>query len=101
MTPEAAVSLLRDRRAPGGKPLPLGNRNAIDALIATHGVVMNTRQRSLWVSQSPHLLGGFVRFDLKRMLDQDYEPNLKEPREIIAPDPLLGSSEYRRWQAAP
>ncbi len=70
----AAVSILRDHRAAGGAPLPLGDRRAIDALIATHGVVFDTRTKTLWVSEAPHLSGKFVAFDLERMLADDYRP---------------------------
>lgn len=63
-TVEDAVRLLRDRNAPGGAPLPLGDRRAIDAHIATHGVVFDCVHRTLWVSEAPHLSGRFVAFDL-------------------------------------
>ena len=59
------VALLRDRKGLGDAVLALGDRSAINALIATHGVVMDTKQRVLWVGESPHLLGRFVAFDLK------------------------------------
>jgi hypothetical protein len=92
----AAVALLRDRNATGGDPLPLGDRRAIDALIATHGVVMNTRDRLLWVSESPHLLGRFVAFDLERLLSAEFEPEAdSRQRETIAADPLLESPRFR------
>ncbi|MCC6556668.1 MAG: hypothetical protein IT372_27220 [Polyangiaceae bacterium] len=71
---EAVVGVLRDRAGEGGAPLPLGDRRAIDALIATHGVVMDATARGLWVSEGPHLAGRFVRFDLARLLDPAYEP---------------------------
>ncbi|MFW5739067.1 MAG: C45 family autoproteolytic acyltransferase/hydrolase [Myxococcota bacterium] len=63
------LSILRDRRAAGGQVLPSGDRRAIDADIATHGVVMNLRTRTIWVSQGTRLAGAFVRFDLARWLD--------------------------------
>lgn len=62
------LAVLRDRRAADGSPLPPGDRRAIDADIATHGVVMNLRERRIWVSQGPHLGGAFVAFDLRRWL---------------------------------
>lgn len=70
-----AVAILRDRRAAGGEPLPFGDRRAIDASIATHGVVFDTQTKTLWVSEAPHLSGRFVAFDLERMLADDYRPN--------------------------
>ncbi len=92
-----AVAWLRDREGINGKPLKLGDRSAIDALIATHGVVMNTEDRELWVSEAPHLLGRFVRFDLKRLLSESYEPNPSESFESLPEDPLLTSEKYERY----
>jgi hypothetical protein len=91
------VSLLRDRRGAGGTPLALGDRKAIDALIATHGVVFDTTARQLWVSEAPHLLGRFVVFDLTRLLADDFDPE-RDPVEIqtLPEDPLLTSGAYER-----
>jgi isopenicillin-N N-acyltransferase like protein len=92
-----AVALLRDRRGVNDAPLPLGDRRAIDALIATHGVVMDATDRTLWVSESPHLLGRFVAFELPRLLASDFDP-LKDgsPLRAIPEDALLTSGEYER-----
>lgn len=94
-----AVALLRDRQGPGDAKLALGDRSAINALIATHGVVMDTKSRTLWVSESPHLLGRFVAFDLKRMLAPDYDPEHPPELEATGEDPLLTSGEYDRFRA--
>ncbi len=93
---ERAVMLLRDRAAAGGGPLPLGDRRAIDALIATHGVVMETKARVLWVSEAPHLLGRFVAFDLKRLLAPEYRPEERLEQSTLPADPLAKSDEYQR-----
>ena len=94
-----AVAMLRDRAGPGDAQLSLGNRSAINALIATHGVVMDTKRRILWVSESPHLLGRFVAFDLKRVFAPDYDPEHAPELDSIPEDPLLTSGEYARWHA--
>jgi hypothetical protein len=101
--PEAvafAVALLRDRKGKGDQNLALGDRSAINALIATHGVVMDTRRRMLWVSESPHLLGRFVAFDLNRAFSPDYDPEHAPDLPSIPEDPLLTSGEYERFHAA-
>jgi isopenicillin-N N-acyltransferase like protein len=101
-TVEDAVGLLRDRRGVNDLALPLGDRRAIDALIATHGVIMDTRERTLWVSVSPHLLGRFVAFDLAQLLDPRHEPpSSASPARSIPPDPLLTSGQYDRWRSLP
>lgn len=88
-----AVSLLRDRRGRGGAELPLGDRRAIDALIATHGVVFDTTAKRLYVSESPHLLGRFVGFDLERELGDEAAP--PDGRPTVPPDPLLASPDWK------
>jgi isopenicillin-N N-acyltransferase-like protein len=96
---EQAVAILRDKHAVGGADLPMGHRRAIDAIIATHGVVMDATARVLWVSEGPHLLGRFVRFDLARLLDEKYEPS-DEPLVTLPEDPLYRSPKYDAWKQA-
>jgi hypothetical protein len=92
-TVDDAVAVLRDRRGVGDTPLPTGDRRAIDALIATHGVVIDTTARVMWVSEGPHLLGRFIRFDVGRLLAKSYDP--KTEHEVVAtePDPLLSATK--------
>ena len=92
-----AVAMLRDRKGLNEANLALGDRSAINALIATHGVVMDTKQRVLWVSESPHLLGRFVAFDLERLLAADYDPEHPLELEHTNEDPLLVSGDYQRY----
>jgi isopenicillin-N N-acyltransferase-like protein len=88
--PDVALGVLRDRAGVGDTPLPLGDRRAIDALIATHGVIFDTASRTLWVSEAPHLLGRFVAFDLRRMLDPAYTPETS-PLPALPADPLAAA----------
>ncbi len=91
------VSALRDRKDASGKDLPIGDRRAIDAIIATHGVVMDTTAKALWVSEYPHLLGRFVRFDLQRLLADGFDPKTDVSAEggpgfaAVPADPLLST----------
>lgn len=91
---EAAVQLLRDRAGPRGQKLALGDRNAIDALIATHGVVMDTQKLELWVSEGPHLLGRFVRFDLKTLAEDDGAQSTE--LSVVPAEPALRAPEVLR-----
>jgi isopenicillin-N N-acyltransferase like protein len=100
ITPLAAARLLRDRDAADGSALPLGDRRAINALIATHGVIMQTGPRVLWVSESPHLLGHFRAFDLQRLLAPDYDPARDAGEgEMLPEDSLLTSGDYAAWKS--
>jgi hypothetical protein len=97
---ERVVGVLRDRKGASGVELPLGDRRAIDALIATHGVVMDTTARALWVSEGPHLLGRFLRFEIGRLLDPGYKPSMAEQIIAVPEDPLLRSTAYDTWLKA-
>ncbi|MGC4094259.1 MAG: C45 family autoproteolytic acyltransferase/hydrolase [Polyangiaceae bacterium] len=90
------VRALRDRRARGGAELSPGDRNAIDAHIATHSVVLDTARKRLWVSTGPHLAGRFVAFDLKPRLALTEPPEADPELPEIAADPsLVGPSGSR------
>jgi len=99
ITPLAAAQLLRDRKAADGSMLPLGDRRAINALIATHGVIFQTGPRILWVSEAPHLLGHFRAFDLRRLLAAAYDPAADVTEgDVLPEDTLLSSGEYAAWK---
>lgn len=97
---EQVVGVLRDRKGVGGTELSLGNRRAIDALIATHSVVMDATARVLWVSEGPHLAGRYLRFDLARILAPTYAPASDEPLTALPEDEILKSGAYDAWVKA-
>jgi isopenicillin-N N-acyltransferase like protein len=84
------VALLRDRRAPRGGSQGLGNRQAINALIAAHAVVMDLKNKIVWVAAAPHQLGAFVPFAL-----DDLAAPVKEP--WIPADELLRNGQYEKF----
>jgi hypothetical protein len=97
---EQVVGILRDHRGQGGAALPLGDRRSLDALIATHSVVMDVTARALWVSEGPHLTGRYLRFDLGQLLDPGYTPPADDPLVTLAPDEILPSGAYEAWRKA-
>lgn len=99
-TVQDAVAVLRDKKGIGGETLPLGDRRTLDALIATHGVVMDATAKALWVSEGPHLTGRFLRFDLARLLASDYLPGADTTVESIAADSVSENGEYEKWLRA-
>jgi hypothetical protein len=58
------LSFLRDKHAPDGTKLHLGNRSAIDALIATHAVIYDAKNALLYVAKGPGVTGAFLGIDL-------------------------------------
>jgi hypothetical protein len=96
---ERAVAVLRDHGCAGDAKCPLGDRRAIDALIATHGIVADTTERALWVSAGPHLSGKFVRFDLRAIFAQGHDPTRDPEPATIAEDPILSDGRYAAGRA--
>jgi isopenicillin-N N-acyltransferase like protein len=66
---DTALEILRDKRGMGDKELGLGNRNAIDAGICCHSVIMNVTTGEMWVSAAPHTYGRYVYVPVSRMLE--------------------------------
>jgi len=83
---ERGVEILRDRRGPGGRPLAPGNRNAVDALIASHSVVADATERVIWVSTSPHTQGMYRAIDLFEELEKaGIDPSPWRPEAPVGP----------------
>jgi hypothetical protein len=94
-----AVAMLRDHTCAGGVTCELGDRRAIDALIATHAIVADTTDKVLWVSAGPHLSGRFVRFDLKVELSPTHDPAADAAPDVIPEDPILTNGSYEAGRA--
>jgi isopenicillin-N N-acyltransferase-like protein len=91
VTPASALAMLRDHRCAGDDACTLGDRRAIDALIATHGVVADATDRTLWVSVGPHLRGRFVKLDLRKLLAPDLDAPPTEADEALPEDLTIGA----------
>jgi hypothetical protein len=96
LDPRRALEILRDKRGAGGEALGLGNRNALDALIATHSVIVDATSMTLWVGEGPHLLGRFIGFDLRKELAGEDRPNPPD----LPPDPIADSEDVRAYREA-
>jgi hypothetical protein len=94
--PAAALAILRDKRGPRDEPLGLGNRNALDAIIATHSVVLDATDLVLWVGVGPHATGRYVAFDLLHELAGVDRP---APADLSA-DPIVDSAEFADYRLA-
>ena len=57
VTPENLAQLLRDKKGPAGQDIGLGNRNAIDALIACHSVIIDATAGKIWIAAWPNAEG--------------------------------------------
>ena len=83
---KSGVETLRRRRygvieTAGGKLVGNGHRSTINALIATHGTIMDLTDGIFWAASPPNQLGKFVAFDLN---DFDRElPALTVPADTM------------------
>jgi isopenicillin-N N-acyltransferase like protein len=98
-TVASAVDVLRDHGCAGDAACPLGDRRAIDAFIATHGVVADLTARALWVSAGPHLSGKFVKIDVADLVSRGDAPPPPTEQQAIAEDPVLHDGRYGEARA--
>lgn len=96
--PRRAAAILRDRAGVGDVPVPLGNRNALDAIVTTHSVVADLTARTLWVSEGPHTLGRYVRIDLPARLRAGLGAADDEAADDVAADPALTDGTWARFE---
>lgn len=85
------LSILRDKGVDdSGNPLPLGNRRAIDALIATHSVIYSPGSQVFYVGQGPAVAGQFFGYDLRASFAR------REPvsKDTLPPDPLVSAETF-------
>jgi hypothetical protein len=92
----SAVAILRDRRGADGRDLGPGNRNAIDASIASHSIVLDLTHRRAWVAVAPHTLGPYVPVDLEAVLAQEDGPPSRAAEPVPA-DLWLTVGGYGRY----
>jgi hypothetical protein len=95
----SAVAILRDRRGADGRNLGPGNRNAIDASIASHSIVLDLTRRRAWVAVAPHTLGAYVPVDLEAVLAREDGPPSRAAEPVSA-DPWLTDGGYGRYLGA-
>jgi tetratricopeptide (TPR) repeat protein len=93
MDPRAVLEVLRDRKGMGGASLAPGNRNALNALLACHSVVVDATEGLIWVSESPNLLGAYRCFDLKEAV-RNPNGSARRPSDDLPEDPFLTSGQY-------
>lgn len=92
-----ALAMLRDHACAAGESCLLGDRRAVDAFIATHGVIAQLAEKTLWVSQGPQLSGRFVKVDpslLVQRPDGTPVPVPPEELEALPPDEVMSDARY-------
>lgn len=87
---EFVLRALRDKGEMNGTSLSLGNRRAIDPLIAAHSVIFNAENEILYVGQGPGVSGAFTGFDLKT----SFRNRRPEAVRFLPRDPLVSDSLF-------
>jgi isopenicillin-N N-acyltransferase like protein len=96
---DTALAILRDRKGTGDKELGYGNRNAIDAAICTHSVIMNVTTGEMWVSTGPGTFGRYIHVPVRRMLEAQPEGAMR--MRLSADDDLPRAADYTRGHDIP
>lgn len=89
-----AVGMLRDHACAGGELCPLGDRRALDAFIATHGVVFDLTEKAAWISEGPHLSGRFVKIDLTTIVSTKEGSVPTVELDAIPSDEVMNDGRY-------
>jgi len=105
LDPTNAVTILRDRKGPGGTDVGMGDPSTINQLLAHHAVIFQPNERRMWVSNSPYQCGAFVCYDLRDVFARCAAGNVVGPihdtARTIAEDPFIRTPEFaahERWQ---
>lgn len=94
-TVRAVLDILRDKGVDAeGQPLTLGNRRAIDALIATHAVILDGVRGIFYVSKGPALVGEFQGYDLEK----SFRERKPVPAGSLPPDPRLSDADFHLFK---
>lgn len=103
MTPEKAVSVLRNKDGINDKAIGLGNEKALNQLLAHHGIVFKPEELKVWVSANPYQLGEFVAYDLNTVFnDRNGNPSkvtVSNAALNIPQDPFLETDAYKKYEA--
>ncbi|MBJ7879562.1 C45 family peptidase [Gelidibacter salicanalis] len=103
MTPEKAVSVLRNKDGLDDKAIGLGNEKALNQLLAHHGIVFKPEELKVWVSANPYQLGEFVAYDLNTVFNhRNGNPStvtVSNAELNIPKDPFLETDAYKNYEA--
>lgn len=90
------LTILRDKGlSEDGDTLHLGNRRAIDALIASHGVLFDSLSKTLYVSEGPSLSGAFRAYDIEK----SFAAKAPIEKAKLPADPQLSREQYTTFKA--
>jgi isopenicillin-N N-acyltransferase-like protein len=93
--------ILRDRLVLGDTDAGMGNKLAINQLIAHHSVIFKPDSLLVWVSTAPWQLGKYVAYDLNKIFNLRQE-NIHQEIHIaersLPADSFLFSSQFQQYK---
>ncbi len=98
-----AAHILRNRFGLDNQELGMGNENAINQLLAHHGIIFQPEKKRMWISANPYQLGAFVCYDLTRVFENVATiPHTKHPLHeeslTIPADSFLYTKTYQDYE---
>ncbi len=100
ITPERAVSILRNKEGLKDLEIGYGNEKALNQLLAHHGIVFQPSEKRVWVSSNPYQLGEFVAFQLDSVFVNSSKKisTLSLSNILIEKDPFVNSEAFRNYE---
>jgi tetratricopeptide (TPR) repeat protein len=100
ITPEMAVSVLRNKEGLNGEKIGYGNEKALNQLLAHHGIVFQPSKKMVWVSSNPYQLGEFVAFQLDSVFAKCTKriSTLSQSDLLIEKDPFVNSEAFKNYE---
>ena len=101
ITPQKAVSILRNKKGLKNLDIGYGNEKALNQLLAHHGIVFQPSKKTVWVSSNPYVLGDFVAFQLDSVFKNSVTKNstLSLSNLLIDKDDFVNSKEFLDYEA--
>ena len=101
ITPEKAVSILRNKKGLDNIDLGYGNEKALNQLLAHHGVIFQPLKKLVWVSSNPYVLGDFVAFQLDSVFknSNNKTSSLSATNLLIKKDDFSTSKDFKNYEA--
>lgn len=102
LDPQKTADILRDRGGINNTNIGMGNEDAINQLMAHHGVIFSPEERKIWVSCNPYQLGSFVCYDLDSVFAKAtsvpmVKKEIYDSISTLEPDSFLTTSAYKNW----
>ena len=99
--PPKMAKILRNKNGLQNIKLGYGNEQAINQLLAHHGIIFKPSKGLVWVSSNPYNLGAFTAYDLNAIFADnktvDYTPQYIDSL-TIPEDPFVHTQDFKNYE---